>query len=295
MKMAMYRWQVTHASPQPYFASRFHCCDDNNNDDNNNNNKIAEAEQKKNCVDSQKKKKKQTIIFDGFRFVWNLKKKKLSSPFLISVSAFSSIFSPPEISYRVCCSTYLRICASVSGTEGPPFVRSNLTGSLNWPHVSFSFWFIICIKFGGYSAQQFAFHGDPERREWSKRWTKFACQGKSESRARETQDLISTNLSLTVYKCCCFFILLLFYLFCFCFTADEDFPFFLALYFLVCLLKGVPSVRPTTALSLSLYYSALSGCYLYLGGCSSSSSSVVQHSMLFTLFSARAKWGIKSQ
>lgn len=74
MKMAMYRWQVTHASPQPYFASRFHCCDDNNNDDNNNNNKIAEAEQKKNCVDSQKrkKKKKQTIIFDGFRFVWNV-------------------------------------------------------------------------------------------------------------------------------------------------------------------------------------------------------------------------------
>jgi hypothetical protein len=204
MKMAMYRWQVTHASPQPYFASRFHCCDDNNNDDNNNNNKIAEAEQKKNCVDSQKKKKKQTIIFDGFRFVWNFK-KKLSSPFLISVSAFSSIFSPPEISYRVCCSTYLRICASVSGTEGPPFVRSNLTGSLNWPHVSFSFWFIICIKFGGYSAQQFAFHGDPERREWSKRWTKFACQGKSESRARETQDLISTNLSLTVYKCCFFY------------------------------------------------------------------------------------------
>lgn len=43
-KMAMYRWQVTHASPKPYFASRFHY---DNNNDNSNNNKIAGAEAEK--------------------------------------------------------------------------------------------------------------------------------------------------------------------------------------------------------------------------------------------------------
>jgi hypothetical protein len=79
MKMAMYRWQVTHASPQPYFASRFHC-HDNNNDDNNNNNKIAEAEKEKMEYYSTfiHKNKDGKIylqhiddigIFDGFKFV----------------------------------------------------------------------------------------------------------------------------------------------------------------------------------------------------------------------------------
>lgn len=79
MKMAMYRWQVTHASPQPYFASRFHC-HDNNNDDNNNNNKIAEAEKEKMEYYSTfiHKSKDGKIylqhiddigIFDGFKFV----------------------------------------------------------------------------------------------------------------------------------------------------------------------------------------------------------------------------------
>lgn len=68
MKMAMYRWQVTHASPQPYFASRFHCCDDNNNDDNNNNNKIAEAEQKKKLRWFTKEKEKEKTD-DNIRWI----------------------------------------------------------------------------------------------------------------------------------------------------------------------------------------------------------------------------------
>lgn len=52
--MAMYRWQVTHASLQLYFASRFHY---DNNNDNSNNNKIGAA------AESKRQK-----IFDEFTF-----------------------------------------------------------------------------------------------------------------------------------------------------------------------------------------------------------------------------------